>query len=266
MPLASYHNHTPLCRHARGTAGEFVAAARAAGLVELGISDHCPWRVTLDDWRMDRCDWAGYLAWVEQARAAAGPDLPVRLGLEVDWIRGERGWLEALRGWAKFDYWIGAVHYLEPGWDFDHPDKAARIDAFGVEPAWERYFELYEEMVRSGWFQIAAHPDLIKKFGHRSGAAPARWADPIVEALAQTGTAVEINTAGWDKPCAEQYPSLDFLRRCRRRGVGLVISADAHRPQDVARHYDRAVAVAKEAGYAETLRFAGGEVAGTLEL
>lgn len=41
-PIADYHMHTPLCGHAIGEPAEYVEQAIAAGLEEMGFSDHAP--------------------------------------------------------------------------------------------------------------------------------------------------------------------------------------------------------------------------------
>ena len=60
-----------------------------------------------------------------------------------------------------------------------------------------------------GLFDILAHPDLVKMWGRRAPVAGARPALPLraaVEAIAETGIAVEVSTAGLRKPVGEIYP------------------------------------------------------------
>ena len=42
MKLVDYHNHTRLCGHAVGEVSEYIEAAIAADLAEIGFSDHAP--------------------------------------------------------------------------------------------------------------------------------------------------------------------------------------------------------------------------------
>jgi histidinol-phosphatase (PHP family) len=91
MP-ASYHTHTPLCRHATGSPEEYVDAAIAAGITEYGISDHAPQvPEPFDDWRMAEADWPRYMEWIGRAEVYAAGRIPVRCGLECDW-RGFGNW------------------------------------------------------------------------------------------------------------------------------------------------------------------------------
>lgn len=253
--LADYHTHTPLCRHAVGTPEGFVDAAVAAGLDELGISDHAPQvPEPFDDWRMDEADLPDYYEWIERAREHAGGRIAVRAGLECDWLPCNRHWIEELAGKYDWDFLIGSVHYLD-GWDFDNPQWLGRWAATDLDDLWERYWKAYAEMAGTGCFDILAHADLVKKFGHLPEGDLARFYEPAVEAIVASGSAIEINTAGWHKPCGEAYPAPGFLKLAARAGVPLVISSDAHSPGEVARDFPRAVELAREAGFTETVRF-----------
>jgi histidinol-phosphatase (PHP family) len=191
---------------------------------------------------------------VEEARASF-PSLPIRLGLEVDYLTGHEPWIEELSKAADFDYLIGAVHYIAPGWDVDNPKYISRLTDTGPEEVWTTYFALYEKAIRTRLFDFMAHPDLPKKFGHRPSGDLRRFYEPIVQALADTGTAFEINTAGLRKPVGELYPAPEFLQLAYAAGVPLLINSDAHDPSEVGADFDQAIALAREVGYASTLRF-----------
>jgi histidinol-phosphatase (PHP family) len=249
-----YHTHTPLCKHAVGHPLEYAAAAQHLGLPELGLSDHSPMNEPFDDWRMDWEDFPKYLEMVDEARAAF-PLLPIRLGLEVDYLEGGEAWIEELSKAADFDYLIGAVHYIAPGWDVDNPKHISRFTDSTVDEIWAMYFRLYEKAIRTGFFDFMAHPDLPKKFGHRPAGDLRRYYDPIIQALAETGTAFEINTAGLRKDVREMYPARQFLELAHSASIPLLINSDAHAPGEVGADFDKAIALAKEVGYTETLRF-----------
>jgi histidinol-phosphatase (PHP family) len=256
--LSDYHLHTPLCHHATGAPGEYVAVARARGLEEVGFSDHSPMPgpEPFDDWRMSRAELPRYVAMVLEAREQAAP-FPVRLGLECDFIAGQEAWIEELAGMAPWDYLIGSVHYLAPGWDVDNPRWVGRFNASGtaVEEIWTLYWDAYARCISSGLFDFVAHPDLVKKFGHRPPGDLRRYYEPAIAAAAAGNVAMEISTAGLRKPVGELYPSAEFLRMAREAGVRIVINSDAHAPEEVGQDFDHALAAAKAAGYTHSARF-----------
>ena len=249
-----YHTHTPLCKHAEGHPREYAAAAQRLGLPELGLSDHSPMREHFDDWRMEWAEFPQYLEMVDEARAEF-PALPIRLGLEVDYLEGGESWIEELHRQADFDYLIGAVHYLAPGWDVDNPKHISRFTDSSVEDIWTLYFRLYEKAIRTGFFDFMAHPDLPKKFGHRPAGDLRRFYEPVIQALSDTGTAFEINTAGLRKECKEIYPAKKLLEMAFAAHVPITFASDAHKPEEVGMNFTEAMALARSAGYNRTVIF-----------
>ncbi len=253
--LTDYHTHTPLCRHAEGHPNDYVAAARAAGLAEIGFSDHNPMPEAFDDWRMDWAEFPRYLELVAEARETAA-GFPVRLSLECDYLEGREDWLEKTQYLAPWDYLIGSVHYIAPGWDVDNPKHLSRWRNQGaVEEIWALYWRLYEKCVRSGFFEICAHPDLAKKFGFRPAGDLRRYYEPVIQAFADTGVVMEVSTAGLRKDVAEIYPARTMLELAHSAGVPIVINSDAHAPGEVGQDYAQALALVRSVGYTETVRF-----------
>ncbi|XHR28859.1 MAG: histidinol-phosphatase [Chthoniobacteraceae bacterium] len=257
--FTDYHTHTPLCHHAQGWPRDYAQAAVERGLDELGLADHSPMPARLepfDDWRMSLADLPRYFEAVDEARAAF-PQLPIRLGLEVDYLPGHEAWIEELSGMARWDYLIGSVHYIAPGWDIDNPAHISRFESGSVEEIWELYFKALEACVHTRAFDFIAHPDLPKKFGHRPKGDLRRFYEPVIAALAETGTAFEINTAGLRKPAGECYPDALFLRLAHEAGARLLINSDAHAPAEVGANFADALALAKAAGFTELVRLEG---------
>ncbi len=255
MRFSDYHVHTPLCRHASGWPLEFAGRAVELGLEEIGFADHNPMPGPFDDWRMDLEELPFYLDSVDQARHAF-PKLPIRLGLECDFLPGKEAWIEDLAARAPWDFLIGSVHYLPEGWEVDHPKYLGR-HAGNAEEIWTSYWDTYVRCIRSGLFDFVAHPDLPKKFGYRPAGDLKRFYAPAVEALAETGVAFEINTAGLRKECRELYPTLEFLQLAHAANVPILINSDAHALGELGAGFAEAAALAAEAGYTETLRFEG---------
>ena len=253
--LSDYHLHTPLCLHAEGHPREYAAQAVKAGLSEIGFSDHNPMAHYFDDWRMLIGDFPRYLEMVDEARADF-PALPVRLGLECDYIEGRETWTDEQSKMANFDYLIGSVHYIAPGWDVDNPKHLSRWRESGmVLEIWERYWQLYVQMIRRRQFDFYAHPDLPKKFGLRPAGDLRRFYEPAIQALVDTNGVFEVSTAGLRKDCREMYPSREFLTLAFEAGVPIVISSDSHAPNEVVIHIDQALALVREVGYRTSVRF-----------
>jgi histidinol-phosphatase (PHP family) len=249
-----YHLHTPLCGHATGAPRDYVLAAQKAGLAEIGFSDHNPMPTQFDDWRMRPDQLPEYLALIAGVRREF-PLYPIRLGLECDFIPGREDHIRDLAGRAEWDYLIGSVHYIAPDWDVDNPKHLKRWQEHPVEEIWQAYFDAYTKMAESCLFDFLAHPDLVKKFGHRPQGDLTRFYRSTLDAIAEAGTVLEVSTAGLRKDVREIYPSREFLQAAHARHIPIVINSDAHAPEEVAYEFDRAYALAREAGYTQVMRF-----------
>ena len=72
----------------------------------------------------------------------------------------------------------------------DHGGYDIWEGASSADGLWERYFELVAEAVRSGLFDILAHPDLVKMWGPERPwpeRDPRFHYEPAVEAIADQG-------------------------------------------------------------------------------
>jgi histidinol-phosphatase (PHP family) len=234
----------------------YLSAARDAGIVELGCSEHVyRFGAALEIWR--------HPFWEERARDdldaycefVRGTSL--RLGLEVDFVPGAEDRTANLLQRHDFDYVLGAVHFVgdravdHEGWDIweRHADP---------DTVWRRYFEALAQAARSGLFDVLAHPDLVKVWGRARpmpGGDRRFYYEPAVEAIAESGVAVEVSTAGLRKPVAEMYPAPEFVSMCLDAGAAFTLSSDAHSPEDVGHAYDRAVEEMRDWGIEQIATF-----------
>ncbi len=146
---------------------------------------------------------------------------PLRLGIEMDFVAGARG-PDRRRCSTRhdFDYVVGSVHFVG--------DARGRHPTSGTSGSRDRrprpglapLLRPLAEAVRTGLFDILAHPDLVKVWGEgrpRPQRDPRFYYEPAVEAIAESGIAVEVSTAGLRKPVGELYPGGRLRRDVRRR-------------------------------------------------
>ena len=98
-----------------------------------------------------------------------------------------------------------------------------------------RYFETVAESAAQRPVRHPRPPGPGEDLGLRAPrAAPEgdlrRYYELAVEAIAESGVAVEVSTAGLRKPVGEIYPAPPFLEMCLEAGVPIALSSDAHRP------------------------------------
>jgi histidinol-phosphatase (PHP family) len=252
---ADLHMHTPLCRHAVGEPVDYARRAVQLGLTEIGFSDHAPMRRDgFDDWRMRADQLDGYVAKVRRAQKTF-PQLTVRLGLEVDFLPGQENWIRELADRHPWDYFIGSVHYVSESWDIDNPAKLSEWKQRDPYEVWSAYFERLTLAAESELFNIIGHADLPKKFGIRPQQDCTPLYTKFLNAAAQAGCAIELNTAGLRKDCREIYPAQKLLKLAWRKAIPITFGSDAHAPDEVGMNFAEAVALARSVGYTESCRF-----------
>jgi histidinol-phosphatase (PHP family) len=197
---------------------------------------------------------AEYAGLIEQAKSDG---LPVRLGLEMDWIPGHGDDLRALLKPYAWDCILGSIHFLGAfGIDIDEClDEWRRRD---VNDVWEEYTQFVEDLADARIADTIGHPDVVKVWGFRPG-DEAKYQKRIVEAAARNGMALEVNTNGWRKPVAELYPAPAMLQLARQRGVPITLGSDAHTADRLGQRFGDAIANARAAGYEDYLTFVARE-------
>jgi histidinol-phosphatase (PHP family) len=264
--LTDYHVHlrpdgddTPAERYfTAANAERYRAAASERGIVELGVSEHVyRFRQALDVWQHPfwrenaHDDIDAYCAFVRE-------QTDLRLGVEADFVPGREDRMASLLDAREWDYVIGSVHFVgdeavdHEGWDIWSTTFAS------PEKIWRRYFEMLGEAARSGLFDVLAHPDLVKVWGPerpRPEGDLRRFYELAVEAIADSGVAVEVSTAGLRKPVGERYPAPAFLRMCLDAGCPITLSSDAHVPEQIGFEYESTVAWLADQGVPELCVF-----------
>jgi len=233
----------------------YCERAQAQGVVELALTEHLHRFVQIgpvvgEFWRRPENEayladaMAGYFdhhmradldRYVDLCLEAKRQGLPVVLGMEVDYYRGQMDAVGELLAQYPFDVLLGSVHWIG-NWQFDDVDSLAQMaewETREVDACWDAYTEALEELAATASCDVLAHPDVIKVAGMRPD-HPQEWWDRIAEAAATSKMAAEVSSAGWRKPAAEAYPAPPLLTRFVAKGVPLTTASDAHRLDHVA--------------------------------
>jgi histidinol-phosphatase (PHP family) len=259
--LTSYHVHSTWS-DGHNAIIDIIRAAGELDLCELGISDHyvitpeggpVGWSMPLD--KLDE-----YVESVQSASCDAVEGLTIRLGVEADFMPETTEALRNVLASQPFDYVIGSVHIVD-GFPIDESDSLwSPLSQDQRDNIIRTYWVRVRQMACSGLFDIAAHLDLYKKFGYYPSVDFSADIEQALDAIAASHMSVELNTSGWHKPCCEEYPSPGILRECLNRSIPVLITADAHSPDELVRSYDRAYALLKEVGYTGTISYAGRQI------
>lgn len=270
---ATYHCHCDYC-DGKAPARSMARTAVEAGFDVLGFSSHAPLGRGIYDGNMKLERLGEYVAEIRAiGREYRSEGLEVLVGLEVDWLKGIQAPADGLFARAGLDYTIGSVHLVDLGFGpFAVDDEAARFDervradAGGdARRVWKAYYRELCGLVEAGGFDILGHHDLIMK-NNQGG----RWFDDgdpeyraaalePVRLLAGKGIAAEINYGCISRGKSKvPYPALFILREMRELGVPIVLSADAHAPEQLAANRSDAIELARAAGYRSVVALSEG--------
>ncbi len=258
--IPDYHMHTYLCGHASGKPKQYVEHAIKLGLKEIGFSDHAPMvshrdaTVTMSDEELPL-----YYYMIEEVREHYKDQIRIKIGIEADFIPTFEEKTKKIIQSYPYDYVIGSVHYIGD-WGFDNSNEQDKLKKLNINDIYRNYHKLLRKSAESGMYDIMAHTDLVKKFGHFPTEDITAEIITTAKVFKQNNVAIELNTSGLRKPVKEMYPSLSTLSIYFQEGVPLIFGSDAHAPNEVGMNFKEAIEIAREAGYTECLKFRKREI------
>lgn len=245
-----YHMHS-VYSDGRSVPEDYVASAIAAGLSEIGFSEHLTLFKDQEDWNMNPVNIYPYINHIESLKKST-QDIKIRTGLEVDFFAGKEKEIKAFLDPLPLDYIIGSVHYLGEKTVDVGPEF---YEGKSIDRLFEAYFESVAYAAASGLFDIIGHCDLIRIYGYK----PSSNLEPLYRKLAKVmkdnNVVFEVNTNGRNRPIADFYPDRRFLRIFREENVAVCVNSDAHMPSRVGQYFDEAYELLRYTGYTEMAVF-----------
>jgi histidinol-phosphatase (PHP family) len=251
--MMDYHVHTEASPDAKGKMEECIREARKKGIGEIGFSDHVLLHPDKNGPCMPLNLMSNYIQKFMGLKEKS--ELPIKLGVEIDFVPDDVEKMGDFIQKYPFDYVIGSVHFLGD-WCVDYPPQINEYSKRGILQAYEEYFSLIGKACDCRLFDVLAHPDIIKIFGFKPKDDFSYILREAAEAMARSGICAEINTKGLRRPCAEIYPSEQFLTIMHSYDVPVVFGSDAHAPEEVGCDFEKAITLAKKVGYTSACVFA----------
>ena len=186
----------------------------------------------------------------------------IRFGAELTF---NRRWEDDVRTHLaryRYDYTIGSVH----DWP-ESPYWPSRVRGWvrgrSLDEVVAPYYAEVAAAARSGLFDTIGHFDVVKRYLHPmitadDLAARPDLQEPALLAIAESGTALEVNSSGLRYPGAETYPSAATVARFRELGgERVVVGSDAHSRGSFAHRLEASYRHLTDAGF-EALTFRRG--------
>ena len=252
LPLDA-HMHTDLSPDSNVPIDLYAQAALERGIAEIAITDHVDFEPGAPAFAYSTFEDRERIV-RDAAERWGAQGVQIRFGVELTY---DRSWEADIRDHLDrhaYDFTIGSVHdRVDSPY---HPGRvAAWIEGRSLAEIVAPSFDETVAAARSGLFDAIGHIDVVKRYLYPHIKPPALEAapelyEPILRALVESGTALEVNTSGLRYPTAVTFPHPAIVARFHELGGRAVtVGSDAHRADQFAWGLDDGYAIAAEAGF-----------------
>ena len=253
MLLCDCHTHSICSPDGNVPILEMARAAKAAGLGELCITDHCD-LLNGGGERTLNYDWAPVLEQYAQARQLEDESFALRLGLELGGAQVSPAHAEAILAGAELDFVIGSVHNKSEalgGSDFYYVSYTSpRL----CHELLDDYFDSLLAVARLGLYDSLGHLIYPLRYMNRRDGQGVTL-EPhlpvireILAAVIESGRSLEVNT--YCGRTVEDWREVLVLYH-EMGGRRVTLGSDAHHPENVGRGMAEACALLRELGFGE---------------
>ncbi len=254
---------------------QYVQSAIDLGFSAIGFTEHSP--LPFDNpFSLKSDNIEKYVNTIDSLRNAYGDVINIYRALEMDFIPGMsedfNHWIET----CKTDYLIGSVHLVLPPetgelWFTDGPDYKIYDDGLhkffdgDIRKAVKTYFNQINTMIETQDFEILGHMDKISMHNQdRFFTQDEKWyqllIDETLDQVKQKDLIVEVNTRGKYKKRSDYlFPDGLALKKVSDMKIPVIISSDAHKPDELNKGFDDAVQQLIAYGISEVWRFDNGQ-------
>ena len=251
VPLDA-HLHTDLSPDSAVPLELYCAQAAERGVREIAITDHLDFMPGAPAYQYT--SYARRERMVRDAAERWAGKVVIRFGVELTYESRYQDEIREHLSTHSYDYSIGSVHAMSDG-----PYERSRIATFVAGKSLAEvvgpYFAEVELAIRSGLFDTLGHMDMCKRwlvpwFKAADFAAAPELYEPLLVALVENSTALEVNASGLRHHTGETYPGPWVVARFRELGGQRVtVGSDSHLPQTFAFGIEEACDIVAAAGF-----------------
>jgi histidinol-phosphatase (PHP family) len=269
--MINYNLHQHTCySDGKEKPQQFVEKAIELGFSQMGFSEHSPLPFS-NPFSLKEEDVEEFVQTIDLLKIQHSHQLKIFRALEMDYIPGISQDFDYWRNKCAVDYLIGSVHLVKPDgtdelWFTDGPDykiyDKGLEQFFGgdIKKAVKAFYHQTNEMIESQTFEIIGHLDKIKM--HNRGRffnEEEKWYRDLVketlELVRKKNLVVEVNTRGiYKKRSKDLFPDHDTLQRIKELNIPVIISSDAHQPDEINYGFPYALKRLLELGFTEVLK------------
>jgi histidinol-phosphatase (PHP family) len=237
-----HHVHSAFSWDSESSLEDLVASARKVGVGGFVLADHVEFDPSDPGFGAYDYDSARD-AW-EDIQAIT-PDLKIRFGAEVTHQERFLSEIATFLHLRRYHWVIGSTHYVGRE---EISSYLARMEAENepLEDCLNDYFSNCLKVVESNLYDCLGHLDYPKRFSKRGPDLTGEfWLEhygpcimDVLAACLDFGVFLEVNTGTFRAGFNEPFPGWAILDKYRMLGGSeVVLSSDAHRPEDVGTAY-----------------------------
>lgn len=261
----NYHTHSHYSDGSNAPE-DYIIEAIKQGFKGLGFSEHStlPFNNTF---ALQAGNEGAYCKEIYELKVKYSDQIEIYLSLEADYIPGINQGFKELKEGLNLDYLIGSVHLVREHisnnnlWFIDGPrseiydEGINKIFGGDVRKAVTAYWQQVNNMIETETFDVIGHLDKIKM--HNRGrwfSEQDKWYTDLVNEtinlIAEKNFLVEVNTRGLYKGRSDSlFPGEYIIRKLYQKGIGIVLSSDAHLPKEISLWFEEAVRQIQACGY-----------------
>lgn len=250
--LVDYHCHTNFSADSDAPMASQCEAAIAKGVQQIAFTEHEDYNP--DDMTSFFFKHEAYLKEVARCRERYGDKLIIRAAIEVSEPHEYAEVAGAVLRKHDWDFVLGSLHWIQPS--INTYDEIFMTYAGDWRQSFRNYFMEMIALAREGDFDILSHIDYPARYnGHiHAGAYDIQEYEDIIREVLRNiiarGKGIEINTSPWRKGLTDPNPPAVVIQWYREMGGEiLTLGSDSHAPKDVGAGIERAMGIAKDAGF-----------------
>ncbi|OFY49754.1 MAG: hypothetical protein A2W85_07800 [Bacteroidetes bacterium GWF2_41_31] len=268
----NFHQHS-LFSDGKMPPEEYVKQAIELGFVAMGFTEHSPLPFETY-YALPQQREQEYMDETNRLIGKYADQIKLYRALEQDFIPGATEDFSSVSERLQLAYSIGSVHLVKPEssddlWFIDGSERQKYDDGldqfFGgdIRKGVTQYYRQMNQMIESQVFDVVGHLDKIKmhnagRFFNPEDSWVQDLVDETLDLIKEKSLIVEVNTRGIYKKRADSYfPDQSTLIKVQQLKIPIIISSDAHLPEELNLGFAEARQHLLDYGFKTTLFFDG---------
>ena len=274
--MTDYHMHFEYGTYDENWVKLFFQEAQKKGLNEIGISEHTHGFKEFKDLYyeeliLDHSEIGEFQKkWLDNPKSKFVHTLdeyrdfinylkskgyPVKFGLEVCNFHNQK-YVQEILSKYEWDYLIVSIHFIK-GWGFDFSALKHKFNERNLNDIWKDYSDEIENVASTGFYDVLGHPFNLRLFKNIPEKDDVNnLLEKTAKILKENNMIVDVNTGTLHRyPIEEITPYPDFMEYVKKYNIPVILTSDAHQPEQVGIKIKEASEYLKKYGINEIVTF-----------